>query len=280
MSELDDDGDTGFEDDIDEVSSAEDHEDGSRTIDLAPTRKQNRAARMGDYEDYKKNEALARANEEKIDRLSREQAGFKQEVYNYADSIDTPANDPEDAMEKARDDNAAMWHGLSAAQQNDPDTQKQFKDKANKHDRDLANYRAQRAANQAASNQSNNQQAAYVTQVMRAEYPDVVGNEKVLTYSDGYYKMELAKGRQAGLELMKESADAARRQFKTAPDRSPPPSESRRAAYEGVPRGGQAPPAGRGRITKEQRAMARQVRPDLSPNEAERVWLKRFNSEA
>jgi len=78
--------------------------------------------------------------------------------------------------------------------------------------------------------------------MLQIEYPDVVGHEDALGWSQGYYQMARREGRPASIELAREAMQKARQRFRiggngSAPKR-PPPTSAIREKYAGVGQGG------------------------------------------
>lgn len=77
-----------------------------------------------------------------------------------------------------------------------------------------------------------------VEQLIAMQNPDVMGNQNAMAFAEGYYRMETAKGRQAGQELLDEAFDSARvNVLKTSPRHQRGPSASDKARYAGMGRG-------------------------------------------
>jgi hypothetical protein len=77
--------------------------------------------------------------------------------------------------------------------------------------------------------------------MLQIEYPDVVGHEDALGWSQGYYQMARREGRPAGMELAREAMQKARQRFRMGGNGQasrPPPPQALKAKYAGVTQGG------------------------------------------
>ncbi len=106
------------------------------------------------------------------------------------------------------------------------------------------------------------QQQNVMAEFLRSQFPDVEANKAAMGYSEGYYKMELAKGRPDSWQLRAEALQKGREQFRTAP--SPVPRKAPDANAAARLSGTSAGPAGGGggggsapQLSKEEMRMAR-----------------------
>lgn len=116
---------------------------------------------------------------------------------------------------------------------------------------------------QAQTNQS------YEEQVLRSEFPDVIGHPQAFQYAHGQYLQRLAEGEKPTLDNQRKALADAAVKFRIRQQTAPGPSETERQKFGSVP--AQAAPRGTGRevtLDPAQRRMALQAWPNLEEHEA------------
>ena len=282
---------SGFEiDEDDDFQSVIENDDGSADVSLdAPDDDDRGGSHKGrkrmryDEAVRERDEAVSAIAEERKARLELEDRvnSFQREASDFANNLDPAPDQKEsalDVLDEERDNIQKEWAGL------DPDRANELRPSFNKrlraNEQSRAELHAERVFEKRQQGNQVNPLVAYKKQVLEGDYPDVANSKAAFEYADGYWKQQRAKGRSDDIELLKESLDQAREEFRTAPRKSGngKPSDAQKARYSGEGRGagsGGGKSSGRFKMTKEMREMADEMY-DHIPDSAVRwqTWAR------
>lgn len=108
----------------------------------------------------------------------------------------------------------------------------------------------------AARNAPREDPTSRMREALRFSYSDVYAKPSAVRWAQGWFHMQVAKGREAGPDLVRESLDEARKEFGMG---RAAPTDQQRARFTGVSRGGTgagAAPTTKVTLTKSQMKMA------------------------
>jgi hypothetical protein len=190
-----------------------------------------------------------------------ERVGKLEDVANRL--VEDELDDPHDVeLAQLQDERKAIqkqWYGLSAQARDERQDEFEARMAENEAKRTDVAVRRALAKQKGGQNPVNYQQA-----VLRGEYSDVWENQNAMQFADGYWKQEVAKGRDRNsLELRREAMQAARETFKTSTEKGQPHDPATRAKYTGTASTGSGASPNRVTLTAADRMMADARFPDM-----------------
>lgn len=234
-------------------------------------------------------EARAKAAEERSSRIEQELARFRAEAEQFAqehgqrDPIDDPFEAELKSLSLKEKQLGKEWAAVQGNASEELAEQYAERHQQIKDARQRVLFRQEHQKMGASAPPAQDPKVAATRAIMEDEFPDVFKNQKAMFWADAYHRQQLAKGRAADMSLLRESMDAATKEFKLGgrASRGRPPTDEERARYHGAP-AGSAGGGGGGegktlRMTPQFQEMARSMYPELAakdPNLAYQKWAK------
>lgn len=243
------------------------------------TRKQKKQDRFKRFE-KEAEEAKRRAQELEMQNLRLQQQLLSGQVQQTQAPPAAPQVDPIDAaVDETYEQRKRLYESYAAkkeAGQITPEGEKEYLESAKKLEMRQQELVAEKVSRR---NIPQPDPSAAFRQAVQAQHFDVVNNPQALEWVKGNYAMKRAKTGADSMELLNESMDEARQEFRLGKYKDgPPPSSRQKSRYHGessmVSSGAGNKNSSTIRMSKSQRDMAYAMYPHLDEKEALKTWVR------